>query len=59
MKQRYRFYYMKDSNRETLGIANCESLTEAIKTFALIKNLPMATFLTIFNVELYESRGTK
>ena len=55
MRQRYRFYYMKDSNRETLGIADCESLTEAIKTFALIKNLPMATFLTIFNVELYES----
>lgn len=59
MKQRYRFYYIKDSNKETLGIIDSESLIEAIKIAALTKNLPMETFLTLFNVELYEPRRTK
>jgi len=47
----YRFFNVKDKNKETLGTINAKTLEDAYLMASQIKKLPLDTFKKLFKVE--------
>ena len=47
----YRFFNVKDKNKETLGTINAKTLEDTYLMASQIKKLPLDTFKKLFKVE--------
>ena len=49
----YIYYNKYDSSKEPQGKVQADNITEAIKKSAVVKQMDLDSFLTIFNVKTY------
>lgn len=50
--KKWKYFYLSDSNKETIGIVLAENVEEAYDISSEIKNLPLTEFKTIFGIEM-------
>lgn len=53
MKQ-YIYYNKRDSSQEPQGKVQAENITDAIRKAAIIKQMDINDFVSIFNIKKYE-----
>ena len=51
MPKNYFFYSKNDSNQEPIGKIMADSQSEAEEKFAVLKRLPLESFLNLFSVK--------
>lgn len=49
--KKWKYYYLNDSNQETIGIVLAEGVDEAYIMASEIKKLPLVEFKNIFKIE--------
>ena len=50
--KKWKYFYLSDSNKETIGIVLAEDVEGAYDISSEIKNLPLTEFKTIFGIEM-------
>ena len=50
--KKWKYFYLNDSNKETIGIVLAEDVEGAYNISSEIKNLPLTEFKTIFGIEM-------
>jgi|TARA_R110001606_G_scaffold362673_1_gene516505 hypothetical protein len=48
---KYRYFSVRDKNKDTVGVVNSNTLKDAYLMASKIKNLPLDTFKKLFTVE--------
>lgn len=57
IRKKYSFTSKSDSDKEPLGIIEANSLNEAVKFFSQMKDLPIDSFMSLYNIEEHARRN--